>query len=253
MLEKPITKKMIKSSTSPSISTFQCKKSGGRKKWDTRFGGAPSNPGPGLPYTLTWFDGGRETEKKNHVNCNHTPWYPDHSRLQSAHLPPGSIAPLAGRTLPRQIRSTSINPCGAVKNLPRLSLADPLQGHLRVHRQGTRRVSPRRASLGRLDVHWGEKGPLPLRTKGMVFPPHHQERQPPRATGDTPGPRSGVADLPPAEARGGELEVTLEQKGNQGGKKKRVHDLRISTWSYLGSKGGLLRGARAGIPQVATA
>lgn len=43
------------------------------------------------------------------------------------------------------------------------------------------------------------------------------------------------------------------RRGTKGEKKKRVHDLRISTWSYLGSKGGLLRGARAGIPQVATA
>lgn len=38
-----------------------------------RFGGAPSYPGRSLPYTLTWFDGGKGVENKNHVNCNQAP------------------------------------------------------------------------------------------------------------------------------------------------------------------------------------
>lgn len=102
----------------------------------------------------------------------------------------------------------------------------------------------------------GEKrGPYCSEPRGWSLPHHHhhQEKQPPRATGDTPGQRRGVADLLPAGAKGGELEVTPGWKGNQMKEKKEESTTcEPPPGNIQGAKGGFMRGAWAGIPQVAT-
>lgn len=67
-----------------------------------------------------------------------------------------------------------------------------------------------------------------------------------------PGHRRGVADLLPAGAKGGELEVTWEWKGNQRREKKTPRSAKPTLGKIQGAKGGFGKGARAGIPQVAT-